>query len=289
MKENYEKNSNQEKESSAKSIVVSAKDLKSCPICLTAISNRALTDTCSHEFCFECISQWSTNHNRCPICRQTYTNIKYNIVSDQTFEQMVVAQQPEANDEEEIAAILRRMLLYLRVIGLRNRTQRRREQMFEDLNQLQESNVRATEEFRQQIQDMRQSLRQMDEDIHRFNQTLGSENPTEEELNTVLNGREDEISDIEVIDIIFEPELLQFEANVETDAEDYESVESLPSLISEEDSGNESDDELEEDIEEEVEDEEEVEPINTRNRRNRRKRQNSENSRERPPKRRRRN
>ena len=83
MEDNHQKNS---EENPIQRVLSSSKDVK-CPICLATNRNRALTDPCSHEFCLDCISEWSANHNRCPICRQTYYYVRYNFVSDEKFDQ----------------------------------------------------------------------------------------------------------------------------------------------------------------------------------------------------------
>ena len=251
MTENQQKDNNEKNENSFKSVVNPSKDVKDldkCAICLTTITEPALTDSCSHEFCFDCISQWSANHNRCPICRQTYSNIKYNIVSNESFDLLAVEERPEAEDEE-IEAILHRMLLYLRLIGLRNRTQRRRDAMRTEMTTIEESvkkcdrKTNQKQRLNQKIEELKSQIRQLDEEIRRFNHTLSAESPSEEELLEALDGRENEIEDIEVIDIIFDPDELVVPVDQEVAEED--SFDSMPSLVSVDDSGNESDDEQE--------------------------------------------
>ena len=246
MTDNQQNDDNQKNGNSIKRIVGS-KDVK-CPVCLATITNRAVTDSCSHEFCFECISQWSANHNRCPICRQIYSNIKYNIVSNESFEELPVEEQPEL-EEDQIEAILHRMLLYLRLLGLRNRTQRRRDQLRQELNQLEERvdgsdcDEKENEESIQKMVVMRSQLKAMDEELRRFNHTVSAENPSNEELMEALSGREDEIQDIEVLDLILDPDDIDLggqDDRIETD-----SSESMPPLVEANDSGNESDDEHE--------------------------------------------
>ena len=66
-----------------------------CPICKTVSPNRALTDTCGHEFCFDCLKQWSNEHNSCPVCRQTYNKIITNIGPNGVFDEIPVRQPIE--------------------------------------------------------------------------------------------------------------------------------------------------------------------------------------------------
>lgn len=49
---------------------------KFCPICYQSGNKEmALPNTCSHEFCFDCIVTWSKVHNTCPICKTEFQKI----------------------------------------------------------------------------------------------------------------------------------------------------------------------------------------------------------------------
>jgi hypothetical protein len=61
-----------------------------CPVCLNRVQERAYTNSCLHEFCFPCIQEWSRNHNRCPVCREFYANILYNIRSSTEYDELPV-------------------------------------------------------------------------------------------------------------------------------------------------------------------------------------------------------
>lgn len=54
-----------------------------CAICLdeTYIGCR-LTDTCEHQFCFECLFKWSKVQNLCPLCQQQYHRIDNQLASE---------------------------------------------------------------------------------------------------------------------------------------------------------------------------------------------------------------
>ncbi|KAG1828256.1 hypothetical protein EV424DRAFT_1526824 [Suillus variegatus] len=41
-----------------------------CVICLQSLVDRTVIPTCSHEFCFECISIWAEQSQKCPLCSQ---------------------------------------------------------------------------------------------------------------------------------------------------------------------------------------------------------------------------
>ena len=44
-----------------------------CPICMNSITN-ICTLPCSHNFCYNCINEWTFTKNNCPICRQSFTS-----------------------------------------------------------------------------------------------------------------------------------------------------------------------------------------------------------------------
>ena len=66
-----------------------------CPICKTMCSGRALTHPCGHQFCFDCLNQWSAEHNSCPVCRQTYHKILTNFRPNGLFDEIPVRQPVE--------------------------------------------------------------------------------------------------------------------------------------------------------------------------------------------------
>ena len=273
MTDNHQKN-NEEEGNAIQAVLSSSKDVK-CPICLATIKNKALTDPCLHEFCFDCISEWSTNHSRCPICRQTYSNIRYNFVSNETFDLLPVQQQLEL-DDEEIEDIQNRMVLYLQAIALRNRTQRERDQLSLEINQnedeVYEMNFKRNKrkKLKKKLKEMRSQLRELDDELNRLNVILSADNPTEEELSQAFNGREEEIRDLEVSDLLSDGQQMSLRwrsDGLQIDFSDVDnlSVDSLTSSISD-DSGYISDyEESSEDEESSID--EEVHHNNTRKRR----------------------
>ena len=51
-----------------------------CGICLSEISVQGVLNSCSHEFCFHCISKWSEvfsnqTKNSCPVCKSRFSSI----------------------------------------------------------------------------------------------------------------------------------------------------------------------------------------------------------------------
>ncbi len=65
-------------------------DEQICVICMNAISNLSIADTCFHRFCFDCLKRWSLSHKTCPLCWQHYANIRYNIESKTEFNEISI-------------------------------------------------------------------------------------------------------------------------------------------------------------------------------------------------------
>ena len=69
-----------------------------CAICLETSQNQSSLDSCSHCFCFECISNWSKlgRTNQCPLCKRRFQNI---IMEGRKFP--VRAYKKPVEDDEE--------------------------------------------------------------------------------------------------------------------------------------------------------------------------------------------
>ena len=69
-----------------------------CPICIEEIAWQDITylDGCSndagsaHAYCYSCILQWSTQDNRCPVCKQKFLSLMHNIQNDAQFSRTMV-------------------------------------------------------------------------------------------------------------------------------------------------------------------------------------------------------
>jgi hypothetical protein len=46
-----------------------------CSICIDDLKEPASLDSCSHSFCFECITEWAKTMNTCPLCRERFHKI----------------------------------------------------------------------------------------------------------------------------------------------------------------------------------------------------------------------
>ncbi|XP_054159834.1 putative uncharacterized protein DDB_G0286901 [Oppia nitens] len=82
-----------------------------CPVCHNHIDNRSLTDTCLHEFCYNCLLEASHTNNRCPVCRQEYNNIIHNIQSENHFQQTPISHN---NDRQVMQFLMNARLNQMR-------------------------------------------------------------------------------------------------------------------------------------------------------------------------------
>ncbi|XP_054159971.1 uncharacterized protein LOC128958182 [Oppia nitens] len=251
------KDTNDMSKDRAKRIVGLTNDPKSCPICLTQVSNRSLADTCLHEFCYECLHEWSTDHNRCPVCRQNYRNIIHNVVSADKYDSEPVPETVDEVENETIAALLRQMLLFLRVISARNHSIQQRDRAINDLNTINneindmaDSKRQTTQRFnklRAESIALETTIEELDRDITALNEILNTDNPEEDQFLAVLNGREEDIQGIvQLVDVVIP--MNADDGDVENiSVDNNQSLESVNSNLHEEDydSGNESDDERE--------------------------------------------
>ncbi|CAK9302258.1 unnamed protein product [Gordionus sp. m RMFG-2023] len=62
-----------------------------CPICLGQRNNNSFTESCFHEFCFICLSEWAKVKAECPMCKKPFTKIMYNIRTISDFDTLEIA------------------------------------------------------------------------------------------------------------------------------------------------------------------------------------------------------
>ncbi|XP_052090380.1 uncharacterized protein LOC127727032 isoform X1 [Mytilus californianus] len=68
---------------------------ENCSICLGDLQNKSFTDSCFHMFCFVCLKEWSKVKAECPLCKQKFKNIIYNVSSYEKFDRYNI--EEEAN------------------------------------------------------------------------------------------------------------------------------------------------------------------------------------------------
>ena len=61
-----------------------------CAICLGPIKNKSFTDGCFHMFCYICLLEWSRIKAECPLCKQKFISIIYNVRSFDDFDQYFI-------------------------------------------------------------------------------------------------------------------------------------------------------------------------------------------------------
>ncbi|XP_021914738.1 uncharacterized protein LOC110827411 isoform X2 [Zootermopsis nevadensis] len=57
-----------------------------CAVCLGTRQNPCFSDGCLHEFCFECLRQWSQEKPECPLCKTRFRSIIHNIRSEDDYD-----------------------------------------------------------------------------------------------------------------------------------------------------------------------------------------------------------
>ncbi|GAX11816.1 hypothetical protein FisN_7Lh204 [Fistulifera solaris] len=73
-----------------------AEDL--CTICWSTPTTRASISDCRHTFCLDCIEQWSSRENRCPLCKTRFERISWN--SEGTAQSKVVETKNQFNQHQ---------------------------------------------------------------------------------------------------------------------------------------------------------------------------------------------
>ena len=137
-----------------------------CPVCQNPIANRALTDTCLHEFCFECLRQSSLHNNRCPHCRTQYSNIIHNIQSNSQF------QQTRVNDPDSDHMFIMSVVIDARIQGLQTRLREEGRRLRSDLRQMrnrstenQKNGIAVSETEQTALNTIERSLRAIEDTI----------------------------------------------------------------------------------------------------------------------------
>lgn len=72
-----------------------------CPICLGKIEGKAYAHGCFHTFCKTCLFEWAKVKNECPVCRQSFDKIIYNIKAIDDYDEYLV---PRTNPESSAAS-----------------------------------------------------------------------------------------------------------------------------------------------------------------------------------------
>jgi SNF2 family DNA or RNA helicase len=58
------------------------KEHEMCSICFDSFENKTLLNCCHSAYCFECVSCWLANNNKCPMCRHPVSSNNMIIVDD---------------------------------------------------------------------------------------------------------------------------------------------------------------------------------------------------------------
>eukprot|EP01122_Echinamoeba_exundans_P011532 TRINITY_DN4615_c0_g1_i1.p1 TRINITY_DN4615_c0_g1~~TRINITY_DN4615_c0_g1_i1.p1 ORF type:complete len:291 (+),score=47.37 TRINITY_DN4615_c0_g1_i1:181-1053(+) len=61
----------------------------SCPVCLSSKlpqDKKCILDSCSHEFCVDCISEWAKKQLACPLCKTNFLSASVEFKPDGSFD-----------------------------------------------------------------------------------------------------------------------------------------------------------------------------------------------------------
>ncbi|KAL7646733.1 UNVERIFIED_CONTAM: hypothetical protein RMT77_001988 [Armadillidium vulgare] len=58
-----------------------------CPICLGAFTDKCAAGSCLHNFCLVCLKEWAKQRPVCPLCKQPFTKILYDIKSETDYKE----------------------------------------------------------------------------------------------------------------------------------------------------------------------------------------------------------
>ncbi|KAG0380250.1 hypothetical protein BGX24_009368 [Mortierella sp. AD032] len=72
------------------------RETSSCTICLNTYEDRAVLESCHHEFCFSCILQWSTFSHTCPLCIRPFASCMHEIKNNEEYAIHQFEQLPRA-------------------------------------------------------------------------------------------------------------------------------------------------------------------------------------------------
>jgi E3 ubiquitin-protein ligase Topors len=84
---------------------VQTENTDKCPICLQKFSSqksKSYASTCFHSFCFECLLEWSKIKCSCPLCKQEFHRIIYDLESILEYKQYILKPREYMNNAIDI-------------------------------------------------------------------------------------------------------------------------------------------------------------------------------------------
>lgn len=61
-----------------------------CAICTGPVVQLTLTNSCLHQFCFDCLAQWTTIAPECPLCRSEYQTVLCDIRTADEYRELQI-------------------------------------------------------------------------------------------------------------------------------------------------------------------------------------------------------
>ena len=98
-----------------------------CPICMNnIISDQICLTSCSHSFCYDCLSRWFLIKNTCPSCREEVQSFKYKdeinrifiINNNRDIENLNIDEiRGILNNVENTDIRIKKLIIKLRIVG----------------------------------------------------------------------------------------------------------------------------------------------------------------------------
>lgn len=76
----------------------SSSNIEKCPICLQKFSfkSKSYASKCFHSYCFECLLEWTKIRYSCPLCKQAFDRIIYDVRSNLEYKEYFL--KPKADE-----------------------------------------------------------------------------------------------------------------------------------------------------------------------------------------------
>jgi len=64
-----------------------------CIVCyeILSYSNKAVIKGCAHDFCLDCIKNWTLTSLSCPLCKQEFTTLQHTFTEDGNFQEEIIS------------------------------------------------------------------------------------------------------------------------------------------------------------------------------------------------------
>lgn len=146
-------------------LVLEGSDSEVCAICLESVTSIGVANACRHRFCVQCLTEWTAEHNYCPLCRQVIEAV------------FAVTHRRHQNDFD--------------LIVVDNAEARHRQHLMDQKNELRQTLVRERKRRIEQINALKQRMQDIDHNLIQLDGIRHENNATVEEiLNAIIAQRQ---------------------------------------------------------------------------------------------------